>query len=108
MPPLYKVTQGQDGDTTSTTDDELQTLLHEIGRDPKPEIQRYKGLGEMSQRAAVGDHHEPRNPHHDAGVTLKDAMAADEIFTPPDGRPGGAPARSSSRKTAKLVTDLDI
>ena len=36
------------GDSSVYDDDELQRLLDEIGRDPKPEIQRYKGLGEMS------------------------------------------------------------
>ena len=32
----------------ASDDNELEKLLQEIGRDPKPEIQRYKGLGEMS------------------------------------------------------------
>ena len=67
MPPLYKVTKAKK-EYYVYDDNELEKLLQEIGRDPKPEIQRYKGLGEMSSRAALADHHEPRNPHHDAGV----------------------------------------
>ena len=47
MPPLYKVTKGK-MEKYVYDDDELQRLLDEIGRDPKPDIQRYKGLGEMS------------------------------------------------------------
>ena len=34
--------------TTSTTTTSWRSLLNDIGRDPKPDIQRYKGLGEMS------------------------------------------------------------
>ena len=47
MPPLYKVTKGKK-EYYVYNDDELEKLMQEIGRDPKPEIQRYKGLGEMS------------------------------------------------------------
>ena len=42
------------------------SLLDKLGRETKAEIQRYKGLGEMSTRAALENHHEPRNPHHDS------------------------------------------
>ncbi|MBO4670390.1 MAG: DNA topoisomerase IV subunit B, partial [Bacteroidales bacterium] len=48
MPPLYKVTKGKTSRCVYD-DDELNRLLDEIGRDPKPDIQRYKGLGEMSE-----------------------------------------------------------
>ena len=42
-PPLYKVTRGK-MEKYVYTDDQLQALLDELGRDVKPNIQRYKGL----------------------------------------------------------------
>ena len=46
QPPLYKVSKGK-MEKYVYSDEQLQRLLDEIGRDNKPDIQRYKGLGEM-------------------------------------------------------------
>jgi DNA gyrase subunit B len=46
MPPLYKVERGNRV-WYAYSDDELNGILSEIGRDQNNKIQRYKGLGEM-------------------------------------------------------------
>jgi len=46
MPPLYKVERGNKA-WYAYSDDELNGILSEIGRDQSNKIQRYKGLGEM-------------------------------------------------------------
>ncbi|MCC6093714.1 MAG: DNA topoisomerase (ATP-hydrolyzing) subunit B [Eubacterium sp.] len=45
-PPLYKVERNKKS-WYAYSDDELNKILNEIGRDPANKIQRYKGLGEM-------------------------------------------------------------
>ena len=47
QPPLYLVKKNK-FERYVYTDEELSECLDEIGRDPKPVIQRYKGLGEMN------------------------------------------------------------
>ena len=46
MPPLYQVTRNKKN-YYAYSDDELNQILTEIGRDNQYKIQRYKGLGEM-------------------------------------------------------------
>jgi DNA gyrase subunit B len=46
QPPLYKVEKGKVV-RYAYSDDELNQILLEIGRDGNNKIQRYKGLGEM-------------------------------------------------------------
>mgnify|MGYP000290728820 CR=1 FL=1 len=47
QPPLYKVTY-QKMERYCYSDAELDKVMTEIGREKKPDVQRYKGLGEMS------------------------------------------------------------
>jgi len=105
MPPLYKVTKGKK-EYYVYNDQELEKLLQEIGRDPKPEIQRYKGLGEMSSEQLWQTTMNPATRTM-MQVTLEDAIAADEIMSLLMGDQV-EPRREFIEENAKLVTDLDV
>jgi DNA gyrase subunit B len=105
QPPLYKVTRGKTVRYVYS-DAQLQALLDEMGRDVKPEIQRYKGLGEMSAEQLWETTMNPatRSMYR---VTLKDAISADEMFTLLMGDQV-EPRKEFIEENAKLVADLDI
>ncbi|MBQ3169908.1 MAG: DNA topoisomerase (ATP-hydrolyzing) subunit B [Clostridia bacterium] len=105
QPPLYKITRGKT-EKYVYSDAQLQAYLDELGRDAKPDIQRYKGLGEMSAEQLWTTTMDPatRNMYK---VTLKDAISADEMFTLLMGDQV-EPRREFIEQNAKLVADLDI
>ena len=105
QPPLYKVTKGKT-ERYVYSDIQLQNLLDELGRDSKPDVQRYKGLGEMSYQQLWDTTMNPatRSMYR---VEMKDAIAADELFTLFMGDKV-EPRKEFIEQNAKLVSDLDI
>ncbi len=105
MPPLYKVSRGKK-EWYVYDDNELEKLLNEIGRDPKPDIQRYKGLGEMSKEQLWETTMNPETRSM-MKVTVEDAMAADEVMSLLMDEKV-EPRREFIEENATLVKDLDI
>ena len=105
MPPLYKVTKGKK-EYYVYDDNELEKLMNDIGRDPKPDIQRYKGLGEMSSEQLWQTTMNPETRTM-MQITVEDAMAADETMSLLMGEKVD-PRKEFIEQNAKLVTDLDF
>ena len=105
MPPLYKVTKNKQ-EYYVYDDVELEKLMQQIGRDPKPEIQRYKGLGEMSSEQLWTTTMNPETRTM-MKVSEEDAMTADEIMSLLMGDKV-EPRREFIEQNYDMVTDLDL
>ena len=106
MPPLYKVTRGK-MEKYIFDDEELQAYLDELGRGgAKPDIQRYKGLGEMSKEQLWDTTMNPETRTM-MRITPEDAMEADRLFTLLMGE-AVEPRKRFIQENSDLVKDLDV
>ncbi len=104
QPPLYKVARGKDIKYVYS-DEELERALDSMGR-KGTEIQRYKGLGEMSEEQLWQTTMNPANRTL-LRVRMEDAMEADGIFSMLMGE-NPELRRQFIEENATLVKDLDI
>jgi DNA gyrase subunit B len=103
QPPLYKITRGKEVSYAYTEEQKNRKLAQMTG---KPEVARYKGLGEMNPEQLWETTMNPQNRML-LRVEIEDAVEADKIFDVLMGNEVD-PRKRFIQTHAKTVRNLDI